>query len=187
MTARRSPKVLRRQQHASRPAFGYSRSGSECVRSWPIMRATRLNSSLKTFNVEFTRFGRGMSLDDTTLFGVHTRCHAVDHDLAYCGVENQRLKVISERTVEPSPMRFLFRSGHSLASPPRWKVEPSPTVWSTETRFSWNSVIVSPRGLMVSYCGFVFAWSLTWAGIQVVRDRGHPMLCARLVRRAHGE
>src|SRR6185312_138584 len=37
---------------------------------------------------------------------------------------------------------------------------------STETRFSWNSVIVKPSGLMVSNCGKTFAWSLTCFGFR---------------------
>ena len=39
-------------------------------------------------------------------------------------------------------------------------------IGSTESRFSWNSVMVNPSGLIVSNCGKMRAWSLTCLGFR---------------------
>src|SRR5436190_14570348 len=103
-------------------------------------------------------------LHDAAAIGVHAG-GAIDHQIRDGRVQQEPAQLFrKERQYQLVAHRGPPDAGIEL--PIDFGTAIPGVIGSTDTRFSWNSVIVKPSGLMVSNCGKTFAWSLTCFGFR---------------------
>ena len=154
------------------------RMGFWLVRSCPRRRATRSIAACKRSLV----YGVESAMCSTTPpRSAIDAGRPVNHQVGDGRVKQQRPQLFGkERQYQLEAHRTAPAAGCAMAAG-RGIAAPG-AMGSTDTRFSWNSVMVNPSGLMNSILRVNLGLIADLFGIQVVGQTQHPMLGPRLVR-----